>query len=103
MGHNTAVDLAENLDLSIEAQLSYHLQANHYPPVPVSMVPVCIEAINAYWDDDTDKLITLPEGVLWRNQTEAPAWSILEGHHLSAWTADYDIDEVYDLYDSENN
>jgi hypothetical protein len=93
MGYSTALEFAE---LDLDRGLSYHLQANHYPPVPLSMVPVCIEAIDAYWDDNTDKLIKLPEGVLWRNQTEAPAWSILEAHHLSAWTAEYDIDEMYD-------
>jgi hypothetical protein len=91
MGYNTAVDLAE---LDLDRGISYHLQANHYPPVPLSMVPVCIEAIDAYWEDNTDKLITLPEGVLWRNQTEAPAHAIIEAHHLSPWLVDnYDYDE----------
>ena len=89
MGHNTAVDLAE---LDLDRGLSYHLQANHYPPVPLSMVPVCIEAIDAYWEGDVDKRITLPEGVTWRNQTESPAWAIIEAHHLDAWLVD-DYDE----------
>jgi hypothetical protein len=85
MGHNTALDLAE---LDLDRGIGYHLQANHYPPVPLSMVPICIEAIDAYWDDNIDKLITLPEGVLWRNQTEAPAHAIIQAHHLDAWIAE---------------
>jgi hypothetical protein len=43
MGYNTAVSLSEELDL--EVALGYHLQGNHYPPVPLSMVEPCIEAI----------------------------------------------------------
>ena len=30
MGYNTALDLANELDL--EVALGYHLQGNHYPP-----------------------------------------------------------------------
>lgn len=96
MGSNLATELAENLDLSLERQIAYHLQANHYPPVPTSMVEPCIEAIDAYWEDDTDKQITLPEGVLYKGLTTAPAYAILEQHHLHAWTADYDTDDTYD-------
>ena len=46
MGYTTAVGLAE--ELSLEAGLAYHLQANHYPPVPVAMVQPCIDAIDAF-------------------------------------------------------
>lgn len=91
MGHSFGLALTEG-DLSMEAQLSIHLQYNHYPPVPQSMVPVCIEAIDAYWEDDTCRLIELPEGVTWRGSTKAPAWAIAEGHHLDPWTVDYDYD-----------
>jgi len=35
MGYNTALDLA---DLDLEQGIAYHLQGNHYPPVPLSMV-----------------------------------------------------------------
>jgi hypothetical protein len=91
MGYSTALDFAE---LDLDRGIAYHLTANHYPPVPLTMVPICIEAIDAYWEDNIDKLITLPEGVLWRNQTEAPAWSIIEAHHLSPWLVDsYDEEE----------
>ena len=55
MGYNTALDLSTELDL--EMAISIHLQSNHYPPVPLSMVEPCIEAIDAYYDEDYDKLI----------------------------------------------
>ena len=83
MGYTTALALQENV--SLDAGLAYHLQANHYPPVPVSMVDACIEAIDAYHDEDYRREIALPEGVLWRGQVTAPADAIVEAHHLDAW------------------
>jgi hypothetical protein len=88
MGYNTALDLADELDL--EQGIAYHLQGNHYPPVPLCMVTPCVEAIDAYWADDYDRLIEMPEGVSYKGQTHAPAWAIVEQHHLSAWLQESD-------------
>ena len=88
MGYNTALDLANELDL--ELAIGYHLQGNHYPPVPLCMVTPCVEAIDAYWADDYDRLIEMPEGVSYKGQTHAPAWAIVEQHHLSAWLQESD-------------
>ena len=85
MGMNTAIDLAENLDMTLEGAIGMHLQANHYPPVPLSMVTPCIEAIDAYYEDDFNKEIEMPEGVSYKGRTTAPAWAIIEQHHLNAW------------------
>ena len=83
MGYNTALDLSTELDL--EVAIGYHLQGNHYPPVPLSMVEPCIEAIDAFYDEDYNREIALPEGVSWRGQVTAPASAIIEQHHLDAW------------------
>ena len=84
MGYTTAQELASILDL--ESSIAMHLQANHYPPVPVSMVKPCIEAIDAYNDNyDANKMIALPEGISWRGIDRAPAWALIENHHLDAW------------------
>ena len=84
MGYNTAQELATILDL--ESSISMHLTANHYPPVPISMVKPCIDAIDAYNDDyDLNRSIDLPEGITWRGLTQAPAHAIIEAHHLDAW------------------
>jgi hypothetical protein len=83
MGYTTALDLSSEFDL--EQGIAYHLQGNHYPPVPLSMVQPCIEAIDAYYDEDYRREIALPEGVLWRGQVTAPASAIIEQHHLDAW------------------
>jgi len=84
MGHNMAVDLAESV-IDIHQSITIHLRSNHYPPVPYSMVQPCIDAIYACDEQEYDKPIELPEGVMWRGQSSAPARAIVEGHHLEAW------------------
>ena len=74
------------LDLDIEMAIFYHLQANHYPPVPLIMVDPCIDAIDAYWEESVERKIDLPKGVYWKGETYAPAWAIIEQHHLEPWT-----------------
>jgi hypothetical protein len=85
MGRNFAEDLALMPDLSMESAIGMHLRANHYPPVPLSMVSVCIEAIDAYWEDDLNREVELPEGISWRGENSAPAYAIIESHHLESW------------------
>ena len=86
MGSVTAIGLADSV-LDLETQLAYHLQGNHYPPVPLSMVQPCIEAIDAYYDEDYDRFIAMPEGVFYKGMSHAPAHAIVDQHHLS-WFID---------------
>ena len=81
MGSVTAIGLADSV-LDLETQLGYHLQGNHYPPVPLSMVQPCIEAIDAYYDEDYNRYIAMPEGVFYKGMSHAPASAIVEQHHL---------------------
>jgi hypothetical protein len=102
MGSNTAIELATNLDLSLEQAIGYHLQGNHYPPVPLSMVKPCIEALDAAREFDAMRQIEMPEGVFYKGKTTAPAWAIIEQHHLDFWLpqdeADYwEEDAGYEL------
>jgi len=88
MGYNTALDFAE---LDLEQGIAMHLQGNHYPPVPLSMVQPCIEAIDAYYEDNkSEKLIAMPEGVFYKGKTHAPAWAIIEQHHLQFWLPEWE-------------
>ncbi len=88
MGSNLAYDLAsDELGLDLEKAIGYHLQGNHYPPVPLSMVQPCIDAIDAYWNEDFDQEIQMPEGITYKGKATAPAWAIVEQHHLDAWLA----------------
>ena len=91
MGSNLAQELADSYlldEIKLDNAIGIHLQGNHYPPIPLTMVQPCIEAINAYWDEDLNKMIDMPEGVSYRGNTKAPAWAIIESHHLGAWCAD---------------
>ena len=88
MGYNTALDLSNELDL--EVAIGYHLQGNHYPPVPLSMVQPCIDAIDAIYAGESDTPIALPEGVKYKDRTTAPAWAIVDAHHLHAWLPEED-------------
>lgn len=91
MGSNLAYDLAsDELGLDLETAIGYHLQGNHYPPVPLSMVEPCIDAIDAYWNEDYNKLIEMPQGVFYRGSNFAPASAIAEQHHLDAWLPNCD-------------
>jgi hypothetical protein len=86
VGSNFAHDLADyDLGLDLSTAIGIHLSSNHYPPVPASMVTPCIEALEAYWEDETDREIKMPEGVSYKGLDTAPAWAIIEQHHLEAW------------------
>jgi len=90
MGSVTALGIQDSV-LDLETQLAYHLQGNHYPPVPLSMVQPCIEAIDAYYEDNkSEKLIAMPEGVFYKGKTHAPAWAIIEQHHLQFWLPEWE-------------
>ena len=95
MGRNMAYELSDTElfpEIELEQAITMHLRGNHYPPVPYSMVPVCIEAIYSYNEQDYHREIKLPEGVFWRGQDSAPASAIIDSHHLDAWC---DSDEEY--------
>ena len=102
MGSNLSNEMTDGtlsdlgINLTLEQQITIQLRSNHYPPVPYSMVQPCIDAIQACNEDESDRLIDLPEGVEWRGQNQAPAHAIVEGHHLWNWVATEDY-----LYDYE--
>jgi hypothetical protein len=85
MGLNFATELASMDTMSMEQQINLHLQYNFYPPVPSSMVQACVEAINAYWNDDIYAEIEMPQGVEYRGSNFAPAHAIIEQHRLGSW------------------
>ena len=78
-------EMAQENGIDIRVSLQWHLQHNHFPPVPAYMVEPCLEAINAVNEEDFDKLIGLPEGVGYKGLTVAPAHAIVSGHHLEPW------------------
>ena len=91
MGALHAMELADS-ELDLETQIRFQLRSNHYPPVPESMVPVCIQAIDQANEGNWEEMIKMPEGVSWRNQDHAPVYAIIEQHHLEFWVAESELD-----------
>jgi hypothetical protein len=92
MGSLQAAEMAELM--TIEDGLAWHLRFNHYPPVPLVMIQPCLEAIEAGLEGDWEREITLPfdgekDGkpfqITWRGLSTAPAYAIIDGHHLDSW------------------
>jgi hypothetical protein len=85
MGLSTAMGIADS-ELTIEQQIGWHFSSNCYPPIPSVMIPVAIAAIDAYWEEDLDSLIPLPEGVQFRDGSESvSARQAIESLRLDAW------------------
>jgi hypothetical protein len=90
MGSLQANEMAHMM--SLDDSLTWHLRSNHYPPIPLTMLEPCKAAIEAGMEEDWDREIELPEGVFYKGLTTAPAWAMIEQHHLDAWLA-YDEEE----------
>ena len=97
MGSITAIGLADTT-LDLETQLKYHLQGNHYPPIPTAMVQPCIDAIDAYYDEDYSRRIELPMiddfQITWKGQTWTTASALVAHAHL-----EFFINPVEDIPD----
>lgn len=94
MGTTGALGMAEAVQddlISLERALAWHLQSNHYPPVPLGMVDLCIAAIDAANEDDYEREIVLPEGVTYKGQTTSPAWAFIDNLRLEAFISEGDI------------
>lgn len=86
-----AMEMSELLE--IDDALAWHLRSNHYPPIPLTMLEPCKEAIQAFLEGDYLRMIAMPEGVSYRGSNFAPADAIVSQHHLDAWV---ELDEEYD-------
>jgi hypothetical protein len=101
MGLQTSLEIA-GLEMAMEDQIAIHLRHNFYPTIPLSMVQPCVDAINAYWNDDIEAQIEMPEGVYYRGSDYAPAHAIVEQHRLDPWIMeDDDYYEEYEYQDME--
>lgn len=94
MGKMSAISMNEAVqdnDISLDAALAWHLQSNHYPPIPSSMIPVCKRAIELANMGEYDGLIELPEGIEHRIYgTTVPAHSVIEYAHLDSFIEYYE-------------
>ena len=86
MGYMNALAMAGATDR--HTALSWHLQANCYPPVHQAFLPVCEQAIDAALEDDWDREIEMPNGLV------RTAAYIVDGLHLEAFLVEQDYDEM---------
>lgn len=91
MGRFQAEAMAAEDFIPLENQIQWHLTSNHYPPVPVAMVPVCIEAIDHANEGNWEEMIKLPEGISWLGQSMSPVHAIVEQHHLDTWIIESEL------------
>ncbi len=82
-GYASAVGMAAAAPLRVA--LEWHLQSNHFPPIPVVMVPVAERAVLAARRGDYARHLRLPAGVLWRGKRSAPVSAFVESFHLAAF------------------
>jgi hypothetical protein len=87
MGSKTAMEIVES-GLSLRDQLAWHLQGNHYPPVPLEMIDPCIDSIELASVGDWEAEVLLPKGVSYKGNTHAPVWALIEQHHLNEWVSE---------------
>ena len=93
MGNLSALALQdEELNYTLEQQLSLHFQTNCYPPIPQQMIPTAVAALDAINDGEGDNLIDLPEGVTFRGYSVATAWQIAESYRLGMWIIESELD-----------
>lgn len=98
MGKLTELMIA-NTDLPLSTKIAWHLQGNHYPPIPLIMVEPCVEAIELARLGYYTAEVKLPQSeskdgepfqITWHGQDTAPVSAIIEAHHLDGFinTAD---------------
>ena len=93
MGKLTELMIA-NTELSLDRKIAWHLQGNHYPPIPLVMVEACVEAVELARLGYYTAEVKLPEvqgkdgspfQVTWNGQDTAPVSAIIEAHHLDGF------------------
>ena len=90
MGSITAYDLSESVmldELRLENALMYHLTGNHYPSLPISLIPVCKRVITHYNNGEYNKQVRLPKGITYKGKTLAPVMVCIDNWHLQ-WFLD---------------
>lgn len=88
MGSLQAQEMAgavEDGGISLDNALGWHLQSNHYPPLPYEVNAIAKRIIEEQGEWAWDDIIDLPEGMSYRGQQHAPVWACVEAWHLDAF------------------
>ena len=96
MGALQAREMADAVardEITERQALVWHLRCNCFPPVPMVMVDVALEAIDKIVHGDEHEDIDLPEGVTFRGGTKVMPWEAAEAFHLEGFLPVWDDDE----------
>jgi hypothetical protein len=77
--------MVERGEIGLRVALEWHLQSNHYPPVPMSMLPVCERAIKKARDGKWHFRVRLPKGCTFKGSIYAPVDEVVRGHNLDTF------------------
>ena len=95
MGSQTARAIANDVKdklTNLEAALIFHFRQNHYPPLPLSLIPIAIKIING----EVSGTVELPKGITYKDGTSAPVHKCIEAWHLEHFVVshgDYEQEE----------
>ena len=84
MGKLTEMIIA-NTDLPLEQKLKWHLQGNHYPPLPMSLVSACLEAIELARLDYYTAEVKLPNGLEYDGSPVMVVGELVSACHLDGF------------------
>ncbi len=82
MGYTKAIEMVNLMDL--ELCIRWHLNYNHYPPIPIEMIPIAVKAVRLCRDNKFDEtIVTFFEhhGYGW----SLPAYVIVKIYNLEPW------------------
>ena len=89
MGYTQAMEMV-NL-ISLEQGIRWHLQCNHYPPVPNQMIPVAVKAVLLCREGNFSETVKTPFEHRIHSWT-VPAYVIVEAYHLEPWVNELEVD-----------
>lgn len=92
MGSMSAESMLE--EAGLDKALVWHLQSNHYPPIPTSMIPACLRAIENAKAGKWNKKIKLPEGVTWKGKKYTVTNALVEHAHLKTFIFTGEPEEI---------
>ena len=88
MGSMQVMEMAEQVkegSVDLETAVRWQLEYNSYPPIPLCMIEPCVAAIENAKVGEWDKLVDLPEGVLYKGRHQATVEQVVTGHHLGVF------------------
>jgi hypothetical protein len=77
--------------ITLEGDLRWHLQNNHYPPVPDVIIPMAVKAVILCRNDKfNETIVTFFEHQFYG--WSVPAYAVVEAYHLEPWVNELEVE-----------